>query len=236
MSRRLLWRLALAAALATAGLSQIASAAWIHAKAILAQRLIASAWEDARHGASRRPWPWADMHPIARMRVRSRGIDLYVFDSASPRALAFGPGHVSGTALPASWGNSVIVAHRDTHFAFLRTLAANDEIEIESRDGGHAIYRVREVAIVHKEDEVRLCLVTLLCQGHLLIEDVPGVGKTMLAKALARSLDCSFRRLQLVSGDGLNDFQIDFRLEPGRLLLPDRDLLLRELLFQGRSI
>ena len=152
MRQRLLWRLALAAALAAAGLSQIASAAWIHAKAILAQRLIASAWQDARHGASRRPWPWADMRPIARMQVRSRGIDLYVFDSASPRALAFGPGHVTGTALPASWGNSVIVAHRDTHFAFLRTLAANDEIEIESRDGGHAIYRVREVAIVHKED------------------------------------------------------------------------------------
>ena len=51
-------------------------------------------------------------------------------------------------------------------------------------------------AIVNKEDEVRLCLVTLLCEGHLLIEDVPGVGKTMLAKSLARSLDCTFRRIQ----------------------------------------
>src|SRR6266513_519814 len=51
-------------------------------------------------------------------------------------------------------------------------------------------------AIVNKEDEIKLCLVTLLCEGHLLIEDVPGVGKTMLAKSLARSLDCTFRRIQ----------------------------------------
>jgi len=50
--------------------------------------------------------------------------------------------------------------------------------------------------IVGKEDVVELTLIALLCRGHVLIEDVPGVGKTTLASALARSLDCSFKRIQ----------------------------------------
>jgi MoxR-like ATPase len=53
-----------------------------------------------------------------------------------------------------------------------------------------------EKVIVGKNAEVKLTLVGLLCQGHLLIEDVPGVGKTMLAKALARSIGTSFNRIQ----------------------------------------
>jgi len=53
-----------------------------------------------------------------------------------------------------------------------------------------------ERVIVGKHQEVRLALVALLCQGHLLIEDVPGTGKTMLARAMAKSLGCSFRRIQ----------------------------------------
>ena len=50
--------------------------------------------------------------------------------------------------------------------------------------------------IVGKRREIELALVTLICGGHLLIEDVPGVGKTSLAHALAKSLACSFRRIQ----------------------------------------
>jgi MoxR-like ATPase len=53
-----------------------------------------------------------------------------------------------------------------------------------------------ERVIVGKRDAIDLLLVALLCEGHVLIEDVPGIGKTMLAKSLARTLDCSFRRIQ----------------------------------------
>jgi len=53
-----------------------------------------------------------------------------------------------------------------------------------------------ERVIVGKHLEVRMALVALLCEGHILIEDVPGVGKTMLAKAISRSVGCTFRRIQ----------------------------------------
>lgn len=53
-----------------------------------------------------------------------------------------------------------------------------------------------ERVIFGKHDEIQLALLGLLCQGHLLIEDVPGVGKTMLARAIAKSIGCVFRRIQ----------------------------------------
>ncbi len=57
------------------------------------------------------------------------------------------------------------------------------------------IHNVRQV-IVGKDEAIELALIAIMCQGHVLIEDVPGVGKTTLAAALAKSLDCSFGRIQ----------------------------------------
>ena len=83
-----------------------------------------------------------------------------------------------------------------------------------------------ESVVEGKPDVVRLALVVLLAEGHLLIEDVPGVGKTMLAKALARSLDCSVRRIQFtpdllpsdVTGVSVfNQERRDFEFKPGAI-------------------
>ena len=84
-----------------------------------------------------------------------------------------------------------------------------------------------ERVIVGKHIEVRMALVALLCQGHILIEDVPGVGKTMLAKALSKSIGCSFRRIQftpdLLPSDvtGLSIFNQknqEFEFRPGPIM------------------
>ena len=81
-----------------------------------------------------------------------------------------------------------------------------------------------EQVIVGKRAEVELAIVALLCQGHLLIEDVPGVGKTTLAKSIARSVGASFRRLQFtpdllpsdVTGVSVfNQKTADFEFRPG---------------------
>lgn len=66
----------------------------------------------------------------------------------------------------------------------------------ELQSFGDTLITNLERVIVGKRDALELVVIGLLCEGHILIEDVPGVGKTMLARSLARSLDCTFNRIQ----------------------------------------
>ncbi len=84
-----------------------------------------------------------------------------------------------------------------------------------------------EKVIIGKRASLELAVIGLLCQGHLLIEDVPGVGKTMLARSLARSLGCSFNRLQFtpdmlpsdVTGVSIfNQVTNQFEFRPGPIM------------------
>ncbi len=84
-----------------------------------------------------------------------------------------------------------------------------------------------EKVIVGKRSAVELALVSLLCQGHLLIEDVPGVGKTVLARSLAKSLGCLFGRIQFtpdmlpsdVTGVSIyNQVSTQFEFRPGPIM------------------
>ena len=145
-------------------------AAWIEAKARLAQHLVRAAWQRTRAGEHEaRPWPWADTHPVARLVVPGQRVELFVLAGASGRTLAFGPGHVDGTARPGEAGNAVVSGHRDTHFAFLRRLREGDAILVERPDGVVRRYAVSGARIVdrgqtwvasHDFDDTRLTLVT----------------------------------------------------------------------------
>jgi sortase A len=159
----------IAAILLAIGVWQFGAAVYIYLKAGLAQYLIESAWVKTRSGAEGvRPWPWADTWPVARLTVPSRRVDLYVLADASGRTLAFGPGHLSGSAMPGEGGNVLISAHRDTHFAFLEHVAAGEEVCIETPNGRVHRYRVVATEVVQKSDlrmvlnsdDERLTLVT----------------------------------------------------------------------------
>lgn len=92
---------------------------------------------------------------------------------------------------------------------------------------GERVVENLEKVIIGKRQAVELIVIGLLCQGHILIEDVPGVGKTMLARSLARSLECTFNRIQFtpdmlpsdVTGVSIyNQQKGDFEFRPGPII------------------
>jgi len=140
-------------ALVVAGAAVALQAAWIPVKAWAAQELLARAWERAAAtGAPAPPWPWADTAPVARLSVRRLGVDRIVLAGSSGAVLAFGPGHVAGSALPGDPGHSIVAGHRDTSFRFLRELVTGDRIVVDRADGGRALYVVETTAVVDAGD------------------------------------------------------------------------------------
>ena len=140
-------------ALVLGGTLSLAHGAWIPAKARLAQVLLDHAWhETLRSGGSAKPWPWADTWPVARLITPSHKKSMVVLAGANGAALAFGPGHLTTSAPPGVSDNSVIAGHRDTHFAFLKTLKPGDVLQLQAPDGALHDYRVTQTRVVHETD------------------------------------------------------------------------------------
>jgi len=131
------------------GFWQLSQGTYIPAKAWVAQALMQRAWNSADSGVRRPvPWPWADTWPVARLTASGGDVELIVLSGGSGRTLAFGPGHLSISALPGETGNSVIAGHRDTHFQFLQHVKIGDVIDLTSPDGHEYRYRVSNIDVV----------------------------------------------------------------------------------------
>lgn len=158
----------LAFALIAGGGALLAPSVALAAKAWLAERLIDRALDaHLEDGATHRPWGWADTWPVARLEVPRLRIRRPVLEGATGNVLAFGLGHVHGTAAPGGPGNAVVAGHRDGPAAFLRNVRAGDEIRLVSPRGTTA-YRIVSTAVVPKDavgvlapsTDARLTLVT----------------------------------------------------------------------------
>ena len=151
--RRLAAILAAAAAAALlAGTLLVARHLYLEAKAVAAGMLIDRAWDERLDGGRTvRPWPWADFVPIARLESRRLGIDRAILSDASGRTLAFGLGHLPGSAPPGEAGTTILAGHRDTWAAFLRDLRPGEEILIRTPRGARR-YRIAGGTVVDAAD------------------------------------------------------------------------------------
>jgi sortase A len=136
------------------GFGSLAKGGYMAGKAQLAQYLIANAWLD-RNQQSRpvQPWPWADIHAVAKIEVPELETEQYVMNDASGEALAFGPGQMRASLPLGDTGHSVIAGHRDSHFKFLQDIELGHTIETENYRGRKTRYQVVDIDIIDSNKE-----------------------------------------------------------------------------------
>lgn len=174
--KRLLSTRSLACLLAVAGFGFLGSSYWIEGKAVVAQILLERAWAATiEENRPVRAWGWADTWPVASLEIPRLGKKLIVLEGASGEAMAFAPGHMAGTPMPGESGTSIIAAHRNTHFEFLKEMRRGDEIRVTGADGEVTLFTVSDRRIVFADSsglepamgDGRLALVTCYPFGAL---------------------------------------------------------------------
>jgi sortase A len=164
--RRVLWLSAVG--MLVAGLLLLGGQGWLKVKAavagVLIDRAFAAHLEDGR---PHKPWPWADMHPIAQLEVPRHDVRRLILSGASGSSMAFGPGHIDGTSPPDGPGNCVLAGHRDSWFAFLRHLKRGDEILLKApsmnrryRVEGTLVTSMMDGSVLEPTESPQLTLVT----------------------------------------------------------------------------
>lgn len=148
MKRLILKRTAPFVVVLMVGVGLLGRDVYLWGKGALAGRLIERAM--AAHlddGAGHRPWTWSDFEVVARLEAPRLGVSRPVLTGASGESLAFGLGHVDGTARPGVPGNTVLAGHRDSWAAFMADLRPGDTLRLVHA-GGTTVYRVVDAAVV----------------------------------------------------------------------------------------
>lgn len=189
----------LAGLLLLLALSNWSHSAWLTAKAYLAQHLIAHAWQSTLNtGKNTKPWPWADTWPVARLQAPAHNIDWLVLAGSHGSSLAFGPGHIDGTALghqsPPNTqheNNHIIISgHRDTHFQFLEFLTIGDELRLQGKNGHWQSYTMQRSTIKNIQhgplliDKTQTALSLITCYPFNAI--TPGGPERLVISALPK--------------------------------------------------
>ncbi len=140
------------AALCLSGLAVAASGAAVPIRAKISQTLLSSAFErTVASGEAQSPWGAADMKAIGKITVPRLGVSEIILNAGSKEAMRAGPTLMPGSASIGSPGTSVVAAHRDTHFAFLKQIKKGDVIMAAGTDGMMLPYRVTHTQIVEAD-------------------------------------------------------------------------------------